>query len=348
MYSDVYHFFSQLNFLTLSTNVPGATFLRNEVNGQTLFVILLDNTRGQVWSSSMIQALHQKLASGYTYPDPEPKVLFLLFTNMSGRDRFLADLPGINLWLVDTINQKLLVYENQDTDFFGLRYGIEQTVEASGKSHNPLDIRSAMKDKKRFPYVTLTLIAVNVIWYIVLACMGDTQDPRFMWSMGADFGYSVFVDHEFYRLFLSMFMHFGFAHLAGNMVYLGIAGIHAEKSIGHLRFFLIYILAGLASSVISTAYYFLTDYNTVSAGASGAIYGIIALNIYLIGKNRGKIGKALMFRRIFIIMIFLIYSNFITTGVDVMAHIGGFVAGMLLSIAFLHERKDQKTKAGRT
>lgn len=338
MHEDIYNFFSQLNFLTLSTNVPGATFLRNENNGQTLFVVLLDNDHKQLYNAGMISAIVQKLSSAYTYPAPQPQILLLVITDTPGMDRALAQVPGANVWLVDSVNRKLLIYENQQSDFFGLRYGLEKTIEASG-SKGMWDVRSAVKDKKRFPYVTVVLIALNVIWFIVLSILGNPNDAQFMWSMGADYGYSVFVDHEFYRLFLSMFMHFDFMHLAGNMIYLGFAGTNAEKNVGHVRFLLIYLLSGLAASVISTAYYFLTDYNTVSAGASGAIYGIIGLVIYLIGKNRGKIGKALMFRRIVVVLIFLIYSNFVTTGVDVIAHLAGFVFGLLLSFAFLHGQK---------
>ena len=70
MHEDIYNFFSQLNFLTLSTNVPGATFLRNETNGQTLFVVLLDNDHKQLYNAGMISAIVQKLSSAYTYPDP--------------------------------------------------------------------------------------------------------------------------------------------------------------------------------------------------------------------------------------------------------------------------------------
>ena len=165
-------------------------------------------------------------------------------------------------------------------------------------------------------------------------------DPQFMWEMGADFGYSVFVDKEFYRLLFSMFMHFSFMHLAGNMLYLGLAGVRAERMIGHLRFFLIYMLSGLASSLISTAYYFLmTDYNTVSAGASGAIYGLIALIIYLTARNRKNMSSSQMYGRIILVVLFLLFSNFYQTGIDVVAHIAGFVFGLLLSFAFLHERK---------
>lgn len=341
--NELRNFFRQLNFLILATNVPGITIMKNENNGEMLYVVLLDHDNHQIWSTGTLSAVTQQLASRHTYPDSPARILILVLTDDPARDRMLTAVQGATVWLVDAVNRKLIVNAGQDEDFFGLRYGLEKTIEASGSPKNPWDIKAVLKDKRHFPYVTVGLIIVNVIWFLVLCSKGDVTNAQFMWSMGANYGYSVFIDHEFYRLFFSMFMHFGFMHLAGNMIYLAIAGVQAERAIGSLRFFLIYILSGLAASLLSTAYYFMTEQNTVSAGASGAIYGIIGLVVYLTGRNRGVMGKASMIRRIVIVLFFLIFSNFITSSVDVVAHIAGFVFGLLLSFAFLHSKK-QKAK----
>ena len=301
--NEIRNFFGQLNFLLIATNVPGVTIMKNVNNGDTMYVVLMDHDNGQVWSTGILASIHKQLSAMHSYPDPPAQILFLILTEDISRDRLLTLVDGPTVWLVDSKNRKLLVYENQKDDFFGLRYGLEKTIEA-GRNYNPWNIREAVKDKTNFPFVTVALIAVNVIWFIILSFMGDTNDAKFMWSMGADFGYSVFVDYEFYRLLLSMFMHFGFLHLFGNMVYLAIAGFRSERVVGHLRFFLIYMLSGLASSLLSTAYYYLTDQYTVSAGASGAIYGIIGLIIYLTARYRGRMSRAQMTSRIMIILIF--------------------------------------------
>ena len=150
-------------------------------------MVLLDNDHKQLYNAGMISAIVQKLSSAYTYPDPQPQILLLVITDKPGMDRALAQVPGANVWLVDSVNRKLLIYENQQSDFFGLRYGLEKTIEASG-SKGIWNVRSAVKDKKRFPYVTVILIALNVIWFIVLSILGNPNDAQFMWSMGADYG----------------------------------------------------------------------------------------------------------------------------------------------------------------
>lgn len=326
----------------MATNVPGITIMKNESDGEILYVVLLENESRRFFTPGSISAIHTQISSKHVYPESPANILFLMLTDSPYRDRSFAETGGINIWFVDSEKKELVVAENQIDDFFGLRYGLEQTINAEKKSGNPWNLKEAVKDKSNFPYVTIGLIAINVIWFIVLSFMGDTTSASFMWSMGADYGPSVFEEYQFYRLLLSMFMHFGFPHLVGNMVYLAVAGTRVEKSIGHLRFFLIYMLAGIAASFFSTAYYYLTGQATVSAGASGAIYGIIGIIIYLTGKNRGRIGIKAMGIRIMVVLIFLFYSNFVTPNVDIFAHLFGLIFGIVLSFAFLHTKKPPK------
>lgn len=332
---DIRGFFGQQNFLLIQTNIPGITVMKNSDGADTVFVVLMDNENRQIWSSSLILTINSQLASQVAYPN-RANTLFIVITDDPARDKYMTQLENVNVWLADALNRQLLIYENQPDDFYGFRYGLELTVKNARFSDNPFDIKAALRDKKKFPYVTVALIAVNVIYFIILALLGDTTDPEFMWSMGADYGYSVFKEFQFYRLFTSMFMHFGIVHLAGNMIYLGIAGTQAERGVGHLRFFLIYMLSGIAASLFSCAYYMLADINTVSAGASGAIYGVIGIVLYLTAKNRGRIGSKKMMTRVSVVLIFLIYSNLMNIGtqVDVAAHITGLIFGILLSLAF--------------
>ena len=72
----------------------------------------------------------------------------------------------------------------------------------------------------------------------------------------------------------------------------------------------------------------------VSAGASGAVYGLIGALVVLTYKTRGRTGRGMMWLRIGFVIIFLFYSNFMSTRVDVVAHIAGFILGIMLAIAF--------------
>lgn len=193
-----------------------------------------------------------------------------------------------------------------------------------------------MIKEKTFPYVTAGLILVNVVCYFILVLGGSTASPAYMISRGANFAPYVFERHEVWRLLTSMFLHFSFQHLAGNMVYLGLLGWNYEKIVGHLKFFLIYMLSGIGGSVVSCAYHQLSGEYTVSAGASGAVYGIIAMVIYLMYVAKKRSGSAFLLYRIAIMLAFLFYSNFVNgRGVDIAAHIGGLVFGVILSLIFL-------------
>ena len=343
--NDIRGFFAQQNFLLLQTNIAGVTVMKNSNGSDEIYTVLLDNDNKQIWSTSLILAINSQLMGQVSYPH-KAAVLFIVITDDSSRDKYLAQISGVNVWLADSVERKLLIYENQPDDFYGFRYGLELTVKNARLSNNPFDIKTAMKDKKNFPFVTIALIIVNVIYFIVLASMGDPSDANYMWSMGANYGYSVFKDFQFYRLITCMFMHFSVVHLGGNMIYLAFAGTQAERGVGHLRFFLIYMLSGIAASLFSSAYYLLSDINTVSAGASGAIYGVIGIILYLTAKNRGSIGSKRMMTRIAIVIIFLLYSNIMYSGtqVDAAAHIAGLIFGILLSLAFCGSTKSVKKK----
>ena len=202
-------------------------------------------------------------------------------------------------------------------------------------------LREAIRSKQ-FPYITAGLIVINLAYYIIAALGGSTSSSTYMLSMGADFAPYVFEDHEFWRLLTSMFLHFSLRHLAGNMLYLGILGWSYERIVGHLKFFLIYMLSGIGSSVVSCAYHQLSGQYTVSAGASGAVYGIVAMVIYLMFIARKRTGYASLLYRIAVMLVFLFYSNFVNgRGVDVAAHIGGLVFGLLLSLLFLPYKKQK-------
>ena len=202
------------------------------------------------------------------------------------------------------------------------------------------NIRTLIRNKQ-FPYVTVGLIAINVVYFLILVLNGNPGNTAYMLKMGAEYAPSVFEGHEFWRLITCMFMHFSFTHLASNMIYLGIVGFSYERVVGHWKFFLIYCLSGFGGNVLSCAYYQITGQRVVAAGASGAVYGIIAMVIYLMFTARKRMGSKQMLTRIAIMLIFLFYSNFSkdSNGVDVAAHIGGLVFGLILSILFLPVKK---------
>lgn len=298
-----------------------------------MFCILINNTGSFHFGEPQIQSIHYQLAGKI----PARNILFIVVTNQVERDKKLARLSGIQVWIVDEWEQKLLVFEEQPDDFYGLRYGIQLSVSATPKAR----VRTALKFKN-WPFVTIVLIAVNLVWFLVLAAGGDVSSAEYMVQKGASYGPLIFEHHQFWRLFTNMFMHFSFMHLAGNMIYLGLAGSSIERAAGHIRFLLIYLLSGFGSSVVSAAYYYLTGQNVVSAGASGAVYGLIGAAIYLMFRNRGRMRPGELWIRVGIILIFLFYSNFVSTGIDAVAHLAGLIFGILLAFALIGGKRNER------
>ena len=188
---------------------------------------------------------------------------------------------------------------------------------------------------------TVLLAAVNVIVFFVLTAQGMTEDGMFLLEHGAMYVPKVLEDGEYYRLFTSMFLHFGFDHLMNNMVTLVLIGWNLEIEVGKVKFLLIYILSGLGGNVLSAWYEFRAADYSVSAGASGAIFGLIGALLYVALRNRGRIGE-MSGRGIVFMIIVSLYYGFSSGNVDNMAHIGGLVTGFLLGVLLYwkHNGKD--------
>lgn len=188
-----------------------------------------------------------------------------------------------------------------------------------------------MRGKTRVPLLTLIILAVNVAVYFYIEWNGSSYDTDYMIQMGAVYDPLVLYKHEFYRMFTHFFLHFGFDHLFNNMVSLLVLGFSLEQAIGKWRFATIYFSSGILAGVTSIIYNVYVCQETVSCGASGAIYGLMgALLILLIAGSRGRWTSEVP--RYLLFLAFSIYSGMQDPSIDNAAHIGGFVAGALICL----------------
>lgn len=139
---------------------------------------------------------------------------------------------------------------------------------------------------------------------------------------------------QLHRLVTSMFLHANIAHLAFNMIALGYIGPYAERSVGPIRFIIIYLISGVAGALLHAliATYLMGNGNTLLVGASGAISGVLG-----IASAAGNIRA--YFWLIFQI-IFASIGSFTALNIAFIAHIGGFLGGFLTTRIFIgHERR---------
>ena len=184
---------------------------------------------------------------------------------------------------------------------------------------------------------TIILIAVNVAVFFILSLFGDTEDAVFMMQHGAMYSDFVIQDHEYYRLFTCLFLHFGIEHLLNNMVILGALGWNLELQTGKIRFLLIYFGSGLFGNVVSLIFHGAAQEYTVSAGASGAIFGLMGALLWVVIANHGRLGR-LSGRGMLVMVALSLYFGLSNSGVDNYAHIGGLVCGFLLALILYRKR----------
>ena len=191
------------------------------------------------------------------------------------------------------------------------------------------------------PIVTYVLIAINVLVFLLELTNGEAFIQRWAFVPARFLADPV---GDFATLFTAIFMHADWLHLLGNMLYLWIFGDNVEDRLGHALYFVFYILCGLAATFAQLA--FSMNSNVPNLGASGAIAGV--LGAYLVMFPRGSV-NVLIGRMItrtsalvaigfwFLLQIFGQFSVFTASqegGIAYMAHIGGFVAGLILTFLF--------------
>jgi membrane associated rhomboid family serine protease len=203
-------------------------------------------------------------------------------------------------------------------------------------------------------FVTIGLIIVNALaWFLELSQPSGAALQSFIeawgvvpreYSAGQDLPPSI--PYPFWTTLLtSMFLHGGWGHLGGNMLFLWIFGDNIEHRIGHLRFLLFYLVCGLAAGIAHILFNSGSSIPTV--GASGAISGVLGGYLLLFPRNRvyvltwGGVAAvpAMLMLGFWILMQFLngfgaVAETPETGGVAYLAHIGGFVAGMVMAPLF--------------
>ena len=186
--------------------------------------------------------------------------------------------------------------------------------------------------------VTLALVLINIVIYAVLEALGDTENSRFMVEHGA-MATSLVLAGQYWRLFTSMFLHFGFEHLAYNMFSLFFLGDILERIVGPVRFLVIYLLGGLGGSLVSFFMSSRSGLYRVSAGASGAIFAVMGAFFYIAIRNRKRFGKDGM-QRLLLMVVLMVMQGLVDRGVDQSAHMGGLAAGFLLGMILYHPKTE--------
>ena len=199
--------------------------------------------------------------------------------------------------------------------------------------------------RRSVPVITFMLIVANLLVFWMEQVRGDQF--IYTWS----FTPSLFLSNPgvyWVTIFTSMFLHGSWMHIIGNMLYLWIFGDNVEDRMGHFKFLIFYLLCGLAATL---AQLFTTSSSNLSVpnlGASGAIAGVLASYLVMFPRQRVRvlmgfwiipISAFLVIGLWFVLQVLYVMGN-AADGVAYMAHVGGFLAGFVLTF-FFRKRQSQ-------
>lgn len=181
--------------------------------------------------------------------------------------------------------------------------------------------------------VTPVLVGINVAFFVLMAVRGVpllAPTPADILPYGANFG-PLTTDGGWWRLLSSTFIHIGVVHLLMNMWVLWTAGPTVERMFGSVSFAVAYLVAGLAGSVASVAWH----PDIVSAGASGAIFGVYGMLGAFLLRQRGALSTAVLSGLVRSALGFVGYNvlyGATQSGIDMAAHVGGLAGGFLIGL----------------
>lgn len=203
--------------------------------------------------------------------------------------------------------------------------------------------------RRSTPVVTFALIAINVAVFLIELQRGDAFITEWAFIPAR---FSNDPSADVLTLISAMFMHGGWMHLGGNMLYLWIFGDNVEDRFGSVRFLLFYLAAGL---VATFAQYAVNPASAIpNVGASGAIAGVLGAYLLMFPKARVNVllGRQVVAMPAFIVLGLWVALQLVSGvgsiadtaqteqgGVAYMAHVGGFIAGLFLGVAMGGLRK---------
>ncbi len=183
------------------------------------------------------------------------------------------------------------------------------------------------------PVVTQSLIGINVVVFalgslIALSGEGNTLIANFgMWPLG------IAIEGEWWRLITSAFLHGGLLHIAFNMYVLYVIGPIVERALGSARYLILYLTAALGGSVAS---YVFSPANTLSVGASGAIFGLMAAVLVVGRRFRHDVSQ------IAVLLAVNLAIGFLVSGIDWRAHLGGMATGAAVAVVMTHAPRQSR------
>jgi rhomboid protease GluP len=304
--------------------------------------------------------------------EPSPgsiRLLSLLLTPEVERVKHLCiDKQEDQHWIIDLSSNRLIIYETGSKEFTPIRdliEGILSEEELKRITNQETTYTGIQTDAgcrtgqartvmlkrgfRLFTFSNTIIILLNVIAFILLHYTPSFGGKGSMLGRGALSWYYVFREREYYRVLTSMFMHSDLEHLFNNMLVLYFVGDNLERATGKWKYLFLYFGTGILAGLTSISYnmwkeggQYLVENSVFSIGASGAIFGVVGAMLFIVIINRGRM-EDISTRQMVLFALFSLYGGIANTQIDQAAHVGGFLAGILLA-AIIYRRPRRSSR----
>lgn len=272
-----------------------------------------------------------------------------IFLNLGDNVNFskttnINNIVCINPETINDIYQNNIIKEefpsfNKTLDYKEEGFDLLMKISEDINKNNEIENKKAeevFKPKK--PIITYLIIAINLVIFFMTYFFGKgPTDNVTLLKFGANYGPLVLLG-EYWRLITAGFLHIGISHLIMNMFMLYVLGSQLESFLGKFRYLSVYMVSLIVGNLLS----FVLSGKYISAGASGAIFGIMGSLLYFGYHYRIYLGT-IMTRQLLPLLIINIISSF-TPGIDASAHFGGLIAGVLMTMVVGVKYKSTKTE----
>ena len=260
-----------------------------------------------------------------------------IFLNMAENVNILNENKNINSLKIGEIeelthNKNILelfpkIKNKLIQDKAGLDLIVNVTNDINAKTAQENETYAKIFEPRR-PIITYVIIGLCFFIFALMYILGSgSENVATLVNFGAN-SYELVRNGEIYRLFTCIFLHIGIIHLLCNMYALYVLGRQLEGFLGKIKYSLVFLGSGIVGSMLSIV----INESSISAGASGAIFGLLGSLLYFGYHYRLYLGNVLKTQIMPVIIINLLIG-FALPGIDVFAHLGGLVAGYVLTMA---------------
>jgi rhomboid protease GluP len=364
-------------FKEIKVNVDNIWVYFKSMEPEIYLLTVYKASKGQEFTQEQFRNIQSQIYNNFNRQDQTVHFLTIIYTDMMEKAREMSGLDN-NVWYLDDRNKRLIIYENHRDDFLGLQkeiddilyksngnYGTAPDNETAGNRENYYQntdrdgvgnggeygqyrynngrTKSRTAGRGSIFTVTNLLILINLLVFLIMEIRGSTNDIYYMLDRGALYWPAMEFSHEYYRFFTYMFLHFGLDHIVNNMIVLFFIGDKLERIVGKVKYLCIYFISGILAGMASLGYNMLKNNYVVSAGASGAIFGVVGAMAFIVLINKGRI-KDISSRQIVVFVLLSLYGGLTSQGIDNAAHIGGLLSGAILAAILyrMHKRNFER------